>query len=241
MYSFEHQIGFVEAGPDRKLRLVNAMALMMNCCQFQEYQETAFCKYLRDNDILIFLYSIQVDIFRLPEFREKVTTAVKIYGCRSIYGLRTLTMRDEAGELCLAANATGAFFSIAENRALKVDPSVLEVKFDEPDEMEILPRKIPIPRSQRIELNEHIVPRSHLDPNGHLTSPEYLALAEDCLPEDFKFNRFRIEYKQQAKCGDIIRPGMYVSDADQSVRVVDLRGSNNLSCAVVEFSTFGKK
>lgn len=241
MYYFEHRIGFVEAGPDRKLRLVNAMALMMNCCQFQECQEVAFYNYLRTNNILVFLHSIQVDIVRLPEFRENVTTAVKIYGCRSIYGLRTLTMRDEAGELCLVANATGAFFSTEKGKAVKLDPAALELTFDEPDDMEILPRKIPIPRSERAELPEHTVPRSHLDPNGHLSSPEYLALAEDCLPENFSFNRFRIEYKNQAKCGDIIRPELYVSADDPTVRVVDLRKKDGLSCAVVEFSTFTAK
>lgn len=237
MFSFEHRIGFVDAGTDGKLRLANAMSLMMNCCQFQEYQEVALCNYLRTNDILIFLYSIQVDIHRLPLFRETVTTAVKIYDCRSIYGLRRLTMRDESGELCLIANATGAFFSIREGRALKLNPADLGVQFDEPEEMEVLPRKIPIPCAEGVTLPDYTVMRSRLDPNGHLTSQEYLAVAEDRLEEDFTFNRFRIEYKQQAKCGEIISPILYESADDPRTRIVDLRGGNGLSCAVVEFST----
>lgn len=237
MYAFDHKIGFVDAGADGRLRLVNAMSLMMNCCQFQEYQEVNLCNYLRSNGILIFLYSIQVDIFRLPQFRETVTTAVKIYGCRSIYGLRRLTMRDESGELCLIANATGAFFSIREGKALKVDPADLGVQFDEPEEMEVLPRKIPTPRSEEIVLPDYTVTRSRLDPNGHLTSQEYLAVAEDRLPEDFTFNRFRIEYKQQAKAGETIHPVLHHSPDMPQTKVIDLRSGNGLSCAVVEFST----
>ena len=104
------QIPFTKAGADNCLKLHEAVGMMMDCCQFQEYQEKRFCEYLRTNGIAIFLFSIQIDILRRPEFRETVTTAVKIYGCKSIYGLRRLTMRDEAGELCMISNATGAFF-----------------------------------------------------------------------------------------------------------------------------------
>ena len=93
MYMMKTEIPFTRAGKDNKLKLHEAVGMMMDCCQFQEYQEKKFCDYLRTNEIAIFLFSIQIDILRWPEFRENVTTAVKIYGCKSIYGLRRLTMR----------------------------------------------------------------------------------------------------------------------------------------------------
>ena len=235
MYSMRNQLGFADCGADGRLKLASAMTMMMNCCQFQEQQEKGFCSYLREHGIAVFLYSIQVDIIRMPQFLENVRTTVKIYGCRSIYGLRRLTMCDEQGKLCLIANATGAFFDLAAQKAVKVDPADFNIAFDEPEEMECLPRKIPIPSGDADTMPPYLVTPSRLDPNGHLTSAEYLALAQDRLPDDFDFNRVRIEYKQQAKRGELLQ--ILRHTAAGNTIVSDIRGANGLSCAVTEFST----
>lgn len=236
MYEMENVIPFTRTAPDGKLKLHEAAAMMMDCCQFQEYQETGLCQYLRQNHIAIFLFSIQIDILRMPEFREKVKTAVKIYGCKSIYGLRRITMRDESGELCLISNATGAFFDTVAGKALKLDPSDFNVKYDEPEEMECLPRKIPVPGDSWQKMSPVTVLRSDLDINGHLTTPAYFAVANNVLPEDFSFNRLRFEFKKQAKAGETIYPQLYLEGSSKAI--VDLKGSDGLSYAIAEFSNF---
>lgn len=237
MYQMETEIPFVSAGKDGKLKLPEAVAMMTNCCQFQEYREVEFCRFLRENDLAVFLFSLQVDILRMPEFREKVTTAVKVYGCKSIYGLRRLTIRDEKGDLCLIANATGAFFDLKAGKAVKLTPETLPIKFDEAEAMECLPRKIPVPVSGGAEQEVFTVKNSHLDYNGHLTSPVYLAVATDILPEKFTFDRVRVEYKKQASCGESIHPVLFLTG---STAVVDLRDKDGGSFAAVEFSTIAE-
>ena len=235
MYEMKTEIPFTRTGPDQKLKLFEAVGMMMDCSQFQEYQERNFWNYLRSNQIAIFLFSIQIDIFRRPEFREKVSTAVKIYGCKSIYGLRRLTIRDEAGELCMISNATGAFFDLRENKALKLDPANFGVAYDEAEPMECLPRKIPVPPCPGTENRTFAVTRSTLDPNGHLTSAMYFAAAADALAPEYRFNRVRMEFKRQVKPGEILTPVRF--DAGNEVAVVDLRGADGNSCAVAEFSS----
>lgn len=233
MYKMKTEIPFTRTGADQKLKLSEAVGMMMDCSQFQEYQEKNFWNYLRSNQIAIFLFSIQIDIFRRPEFREKIETAVKIYGCKSIYGLRRLTMRDESGKLCLIANATGAFFDLRGNKALKLDPVNFGVAYDEAEPMECLPRKIPVPAGPGIPGSPFTVTRSTLDPNGHLTSAMYFALAEDALPDEYRFNRVRMEYKKQVKPGEQVMPVRF--DLPDGKTVVDLR-SGESSCAAAEFS-----
>lgn len=235
MYEMMTQIPFTRTGADNKLKLHEAVGMMMDCCQFQEYQEKSFCEYLRANDIAIFLFSIQIDIVRFPAFREQVKTAVKIYGCKSIYGLRRITMRDEAGKICLISNATGAFFDLKQGKALKLDPTVFGVKYDEAEPMESLPRKIPLPTVTAAECPPFTVTRAVLDPNGHLTSAWYFAIAEDALKPNFAFNRVRMEYKKQIRPGETVTPFRF--DAGNGVAVVELRDSDGASCAVAEFST----
>ena len=235
MYEMTTEIPFTRAGADNLLKLHEAVGMMMDCCQFQEYQERNFCEYLRSHQIAIFLFSIQIDILRRPEFREKVCTAVKIYGCKSIYGLRRLTMRDEAGKLCMIANATGAFFDLRQGKALKLDPADFGVAYDEAEPMECLPRKIPVPVAEGVECAPFKVTGSVLDPNGHLTSAMYFSVAEDALDPEFRFDRVRMEFKRQFKPGELVLPFRFTPA--EAVRVVDLRNSEGVSCAVAEFST----
>ena len=239
MYEMKTEIPFTRAGMNNALKLHEALGMMMDCCQFQEYQEKQFCDYLRTNGIVIFLFSIQLDILRLPAFREKVTTAVKIYGCKSIYGLRRLTMRNDAGELCMIANATGAFFDPRQGKALKLSPADFGVKYDEAEPMECLPRKIPIPADSGIKTWSIPVTRSMLDPNGHLTSAMYLAAAEDAVPPERRFNRVRMEFKRQLKAGQTICPVRF--DSEDGKTVVDLRDDEGFSCAAAEFSVIPAK
>ena len=236
MYEMENEIPFTRTGSDGKLKLHEAAAMMMDCCQFQEYQEQEFCRFLRTNQIAVFLFSIQIDILRMPAFRERVRTAVRIYGCKSIYGLRRITMRDESNRICLISNATGAFFDLRAGKAVKLDPEDLCVRFDEPEPMECLPRKIPVPQSGGTERPGFPVTPSFLDPNGHFTTPAYFSVAGDALPEGFRFNRVRMEFKKQARPGESIRPVLYECP-DERRTVVDLRGEGELSCAVAEFTT----
>ena len=235
MYRMETEIPFSLSGADGKLKLHEAVAMMMDCCQFQEYQEVKFCRYLRENNIAVFLFSMQLDILRRPRFREKVTSAVKIYGCKAIYGLRRMTMRDESGSLCLISNATGAFFDLNAQKAVKLDPKNMPIKFDEAEPMECLPRKIPIPSSGGIEQKQVTVRSSMLDINGHLTSHEYFAIASDILPQDFTYNRIRIEYKKQSKLNDIITPVLYLGE--DKTAVVEMCGNDGTAFAAAEFST----
>ena len=235
MYEMLTEIPFTKTGTDRKLKLHEAVGMRMDCSQFQEYQEKHFCEFLRSNQIAIFLFSIQIDILRMPEFREKIRTAVKIYGCKSIYGLRRITMRDEAGKLCLLVNATGAFFDLRQGKALKVDPADFGVAFDEAEPMECLPRKIPVPAEGGTFCAPTAVTRSALDPNGHLTSAMYFAIADDALAPDRSYNRVRMEFKKQIRLFDSVTPVRFETAAGATV--VDLRDGTGASCAVAEFST----
>lgn len=238
MHSISNQVSFTKVDSRGNMKLHDAAALLCDVCQFQEFQEQEFRKYLESKNISIFLFSMQLDILRTPAFRENVTAEVKIYGCKSIYGLRRIILRDEQGKICMIANATGAFFDTVAGKAVKLDPQDMPLAFDEAEPMECLPRKISVPAGVWQKLDPVKVQRSQLDYYGHLTSPEYFRLGSDSLPEDFTYNRVRIEYKLQVKAGEIITPQI-LPDNDRCF--VDLRGADGVSRALLEFSTAKKQ
>lgn len=234
MHTLSLQIPFTKVDPRGFLKLHDAAAMMSDVCQFQEFSEVNFRDYLKAKNISIFLFSMQLDIFRVPEFRENITAAVKIYGCKSIYGLRRITLRDGQGKLCMIANATGAFFDTVAGKAVKLDPEDMPVTFEEAEPMECLPRKISVSAGSWQTLEPVKIQKSQLDHYGHLTSPEYFRLASDTLPDDFSYNRVRIEYKLQAKAGEIITPQIMTGSGRC---FIDLKGGDGISRALLEFST----
>ena len=71
--------------------------------------------------------------------------------------------------------------------------------------------------------------------NNPTEKPRCGQILNDILPEDFSWNRARIEYKQQAKAGKLILPVLYTLSDGKAV--VDMRSGSGISYAVAEFST----
>ena len=74
--------------------------------------------------------------------------------------------------------------------------------------------------------------RHHLDTNHHVNNAQYIDMAQEYIPKDWKIARVRAEYKSQAVLGDVICP---VISAGEDYVTVDLRGAEGRSFAVVEF------
>ena len=235
MHEMERKVYHCDCGEDGLLKLNAAVAMMMDCCQFQEYGETKFCNFLRSNDTAVFLTSLQMNIFRFPAFQENIRVKVVIYGGQSIYGYRRLTIRDEKGDLCMIANGIGCFFNFKTAKAVKLPDNIGElISFDEPEEMDCPPRKIPLPSAPGEKAAVLKVTPSMLDPNGHLTSSEYFAMAGDFLPEDFRYNQVRIEYKMQAKKGMLLE--VFLHRTEENTIVAAIRNQEqNILHALVEF------
>ena len=235
MHEMERTVYYCDCGEDGNLKLKAAVAMMMDCCQFQEYAETKFCHWLRCNDIAVFLSSLQMTVYRFPAFRENLKVKVVIYDAHSIYGYRRLTIRDEAGNLCMIANGIGCFFNFRTERAVKLPENLGELlTFDEAEEMDCPPRKIPLPSDPGEKVAEVEITRSMLDPNGHLTSPEYFAISGDFLPEEFCYNHTRIEYKTQVKKGTCLE--VYLHKPEENTIVMALRSNEGkVLHALVEY------
>lgn len=233
MYSFQHTVGFAECGKEGTLHLADAVSLMVNCCQYQEQSETGLRDFLRSRNLVMFLYSMQIDIVRMPTFGEMVELVVKIYDIKSVFGYRRLVIRDANGGTCVIANAIGAFYDTKENKAAKIEPGELCVFLDQAEDMEVLSRKIPL-SPEGMPRFPYIVVKSDIDPNGHMRSDRYFAVAEDRLAADFRYDRVRIEFKQQSRPGETL--GTYLHTSEGGTVAIRIIGENSRPSAVVEFS-----
>ena len=76
------------------------------------------------------------------------------------------------------------------------------------------------------------VQKHHLDTNYHVNNCQYVQMAMDYLPENFKIHQMRAEYKQQARLNDVICPARAVDENKTTVLLNDQKGE---PYAVVEF------
>lgn len=230
----ERMVYYCDCGADGLLKLNAAVGMMMDCCQFQEYAETKFSRYLKENHTAVFLSSLQMNILRFPSFREKLKVKVVIYDGRAFYGYRRLTIRDEKGQLCMIGNGIGCFYNFQTEKVVKLPENIGDyLTFDPPEEMDCPPRKIPFPTVEEKEVTTIKVTPSMLDPNGHLTSAEYFTIACDALPEEFQYNKVRIEYKQQVKKGTLLKVLLY--KVTEKTFVIALKDPQEVLHALVEF------
>ena len=76
------------------------------------------------------------------------------------------------------------------------------------------------------------VQKHHLDTNHHVNNCQYIQMAMDYLPADFKIHQMRAEYKQQARLYDVICPAKAEEDIRTTILLNDQKGE---PYAVVEF------
>ena len=95
---------------------------------------------------------------------------------------------------------------------------------EEPLPMEYADRKIVLPESEDwiVTEKEPIKVREHyLDSNMHVNNGQYVQIATGFLPKGVKHNQMRVEYRNQARLGDMIIPVVYQKDSDCIVALCD--------------------
>ena len=71
-----------------------------------------------------------------------------------------------------------------------------------------------------------------IDTNEHMNNGKYIMVAEAYLPEDFKVERVRAEYRKPAVLGDVLYPFIYKEENRITVALNDETGK---PYAVIQF------
>jgi len=142
------------------------------------------------------------------------------------------TMDTAEGERLAYANTFWTFIDGKNGLPCKLSAEYTEgYGLEEKLDMEYASRKIILPETFAGE-EAFPVQKHHLDTNHHVNNCQYIQMAMDYLPVDFKIRQMRAEYKQQARLHDTICPEKSV-DGDKIV--IKLNDTEAEPYAVVEF------
>ena len=184
MYSLTYKVTTSTCDSEGKLKLYSALQMMQDCSEMWIDSEPGVKRYFAEQNMAQLLATRQVEIVRVPEFKEELTVTTSVYGMKPMFGFRNTFIYDAEGKPCYKTWSMGAF-------------------------VDKVAGKIILPKTEGEVLHPIKVLRADIDYNKHLNNANYVRMAMELLPENFVVNGLRVEYRVAAKLGDCLIPTIY--------------------------------
>ncbi len=232
MYTLNYKVTTSCCDSEGKLKLYSALQMMQDCSEMWIDSEPAARKYFSDNNMTQLLATRQVEVVRVPRFKEDLTVTTSIYEVMPMYGFRNTFIRDAQGQPCYRTWSMGAFVDLATGKLARLsDEAIASLTLEPKQEMNYRGRRIILPKQDGTVLEPVLVMRADIDYNRHMNNANYVRIAMELLPEGFEVRDMRVEYRIAAKLGDRLTPTLYPIDGGHIVSL-DI---DSQPCAIIEF------
>ena len=232
MYSLKCKVTTSTCDSDGKLKLYSALQMMQDCSEMWIDSEPGVKLYFAEQNMTQLLATRQMEVIRVPKYKEELTVATSVYGMKSMFGFRNTFIFDAEGKPCYKTWSMGAFVDKTTGKLKRVDDVTIQSMTLEPQlDMNYKDRRIILPKTEGEVLEPIKVLRADIDYNKHLNNANYVRMAMELLPGNFVVNGLRVEYRVAAKLGDMLVPTIYrIGD----LIIISLSIDNNVS-AIIEF------
>lgn len=232
MYEFDSTVRYSEVDQEGKLTWIALMDYFQDCSVFHSEKVDLGVEYLGKRHLAWVLSSWQLCVKRMPKLAEKIKVQTWPYDMKGFYGYRNFVLRDEKDEMLAYANSVWVLVDTKIGRPVKVPQEMTDTYGMEPPlSMECSSRKIEIPKECET-CGKFTVPAYFIDTNQHMNNSRYVQVALKYLPEDFRAEEIRVEYRRAALQNDVLTPKVSI-EADR-VTVV-LCGEDGRPDAVIAF------
>ncbi len=210
MYTLNYKVTTSTCDSEGKLKLYSALQMMQDCSEMWIDSEPTARKFFADNNMTQLLATRQVEVVRVPRFKEDLTVTTSIYEVMPMYGFRNTFIRDAQGQPCYRTWSMGAFVDLATGKLARLsEETIASLTLEPKQEMNYRGRRIIPPKQEGIVMEPVTVMRADIDYNRHMNNANYVRIAMELLPEDFKVKDMRVEYRIPAKLGDQLIPTLY--------------------------------
>ena len=212
MYTISRRVSPSQTDAQGRLKFVSALDMMQDCSLFWEESEPLMAQYFQQNGIAQFLMTRQVDVLRMPNFREELSVATGIYDAKPHMGYRNTVIYDAQGLPCFTCWGVGTYVNKEKQKIVRIPREVLEgFTIDEKVDMEYANPKIFVPQTEPLAYAPVPVRKQDIDINGHMNNSRYIELLYELLPECFQITRMRVEYRLAAQYGNVLHPFCYAN------------------------------
>lgn len=234
MYSLNYKVTTSTCDSQGRLKLYSALQMMQDCSEMWIDSEPVVKDYFEQHNMTQLLASRQVEVLRVPRYKESLTVTTTVYGIKPMFGFRNTFIFDADGRPCYRTWSMGAFVDKSTGKLARMDQaSMNSLTMTTQREMNYKDRRIILPKDGATVLEPIRVLRADIDYNRHLNNANYIRMAMELLPEDFEVNGLRVEYRVPARLGDLLSPTLFAISEDTIIVTLN-RGDE--VCAIMEFS-----
>ena len=233
MYSLNYQVTTSTCDSEGKLKLYSALQMMQDCSEMWIDSEPGVKQYFTEQNMAQLLATRQVEVIRVPDYKEKLTVTTSVYGMKPMFGFRNTFIYDSEGKPCYRTWSMGAFVDKTAGKLKRVDDATIASMTLEPQlEMNYKDRRIILPKEDGTVLDPIRVLRADIDYNKHVNNANYVRMALELLPEGFMVHGLRVEYRVAAKLGDVLIPTIYEIEGGY---IISISVGNDVS-TIIEFT-----
>ena len=234
MYSLTYKVTTSTCDSEGKLKLYSALQMMQDCSEMWIDSEPEVKDYFLQQNMAQLLATRQVEIIRVPDYKEELTVTTSVYGMKPMFGFRNTFIYDAEGKPCYRTWSMGAFVDKTTGKLKRVDQTTIDAMTLEPQlDMNYADRRIILPKEQGNIMEPVQVMRADIDYNKHMNNANYVRIAMEMLPEDFIVSGLRVEYRVAAKQGDMLIPTVY----HVANNIIVSLAVDNEVCAIIEFTS----
>ena len=109
MFSLKYKVTTSTCDVNGRLKLFSALQMMQDCSEMWIDTEPKVRLFFTEQNMAQLVASRQVDIIRVPSFKEELTVTTSVYEVQPMFGFRNTFIYDAAGEPCYKTWSMGAF------------------------------------------------------------------------------------------------------------------------------------
>lgn len=232
MYTLDYLVTTSTCDSEGRLKLYSALQMMQDCSEMWIDSEPAARKFFNDNNMTQLLATRQVEVIRVPRFKERLSVTTSIYEVMPMYGFRNTFIRDAQGTPCYRTWSMGAFVDLATGKLARIsDDAIASLTLEPKQEMNYRGRRISLPKQDGTVMDPVRVMRADIDYNRHMNNANYVRIAMELLPEGFEVRDMRVEYRIAARLDDLLTPTVYSTEGGYIVSLA----VNGQPSAIIEF------
>lgn len=239
MYIMNGRIRYSECDEHGTLTLLSLLNYLQDSSTFHAEDLFHGVSDLSERGLAWLIAAWQIRIGRLPRFCDHVSVSTWVHSMSKTLSSRNYIMADENGTPLVQADSLWFVYDAALGRPVRIpNDQHIYLTGDKPLDLPPTQRRLSVTGTFD-PAPEVTVGELHLDTNRHVNNAQYLGMATDaiasCLGDQTEHRADDIEsiciqYKQQARLGDIIVPCV---QAQGRICTVDLRSPDGESYAVV--------
>ena len=221
MYSLDYKVTVSMCDADGRLKLFSALQMMQDCSELWKTSEPEYDRFFTENGMAQLLASRQVQVVRVPQYKENLTVTTSVFDISPMFGFRNTFIYDEQMRPCYKSWSMGAFVKLDSGKLNKISDELVTSFNREPKlEMNYADRRIIVPKISPATTVSYVVQRNDIDYNRHMNNANYIRLALEALPDDFEVRNMRVEFKKPAKLSDELILEV-VNQSDDTIFVVE--------------------